>query len=370
MLFGVLLPVLLLNAGLIAKSGRNLPGFDVVYQKPQSSLKFKHIIHKAVSCEKCHTEIGTSDKSTDRNIPLEQNCKECHADKIRKNVNDIGSIKKCGFCHADYDPLNKSRPARVFWPDPRIDFSHKKHLKSDMQCEKCHPMKEDGRNRTLPKEELCLECHKQRKIDNKCSVCHESYASGQLKTNFNGVYLVPLQGKLNHQRDWDKRHVKEAQFDRDVCDNCHQQAFCNKCHDGVMKPLKIHPEDYITLHPIDARRNSESCNSCHRYQSFCLDCHQKAGLTEKAERVNTRTQIHPEGFASCNRTVTHHSDQAKRSLLACVSCHTESDCIQCHGAKGGAKCGKMIKIHGHLSKNQLSRMKQKNPRACLKCHNF
>ena len=355
---------------LLAKVGRMIPGFDVIYPVPDNNLKFKHEKHQTLSCETCHTEILQSQKTADRNLPEESNCKKCHGDKIRVSVNESGTEAKCGFCHNDYDPLNKSRPSRVFWPQARIEFSHAKHIKNGLKCDKCHLSMSSNKNRHLPKEKLCLECHNHLKINNKCAKCHESLPSGQLRTDFDGVYLVPLDGKLDHQRDWDKRHVAEAKFDEAACKTCHQQNFCNKCHDGIMKPMKIHPEDYATMHPIDARRNSESCNSCHRFQSFCMDCHQKMGLTQKAERQNSRTQIHPDGFASCNRTVTHHSDQAKRSLLACVSCHTESDCIQCHGAKGIQKCGKPIKIHGHLSYDKLSRMKAKNPRACKKCHEF
>ncbi len=50
------------------------------------------------------------------------------------------------------------------------------------------------------------------------------------------------------------------------------------CHDSMQKPLSIHPNDYITLHPIQAKMDSMNCQACHRYQSFCAACHERVGI--------------------------------------------------------------------------------------------
>lgn len=357
--------------GLWAKAGRHVSGREVVYPPANSTLVFSHKKHLKTDCLVCHSRISQSVKSSDRNLPDEQVCAACHAEGIRSQVNEPGSEKRCGSCHADYDPTNKNRPARAFRPMAALQFSHKSHLDRMMACSACHAVKDKrapgfSEERWLPSESLCLTCHDAWKQGGMCIKCHPQNPAGEMKTDFKGIKLVPSRGKLNHQENWTKRHVQQAQFAPATCKTCHQQRFCDRCHDGVMKPLAIHPEDYATMHPIDARKDQNHCRSCHRYQSFCLDCHQKMGMAPDSQKKYDRVRIHPEGFGSCVRTPTHHSDQAKRSLDACVSCHQEDDCLRCH--RSGSECGGSVNIHGHMSPQQLSRMQKKNPRACEKCH--
>ena len=51
------------------------------------------------------------------------------------------------------------------------------------------------------------------------------------------------------------------------------REFCVDCHDGVSKPLDFHGNDYMSLHTVDARRQSLDCGACHRLQTFCTGCH-------------------------------------------------------------------------------------------------
>ena len=34
-------------------------------------------------------------------------------------------------------------------------------------------------------------------------------------------------------------------------------------------PLKVHPNDWISMHPSAARQDNPRCMSCHQEQSFC-----------------------------------------------------------------------------------------------------
>ncbi len=379
--FHWIFPFALLGGWLIASSafpadaGKNVPGFEIVYPPKETHLIFSHEKHKTLDCRTCHARIDDSEKTSDRNLPEEAACKTCHGSKTRENINDPGDIERCGFCHRDYDPTRASLPSRVYHPAANLNFGHRTHLQRMMDCKACHQeitSLKTASERDLPMEKTCLICHSREKdVKNRkgCTLCHVALPGGEIRTDFKGVRLVPQSGRLNHRRNWTKRHVEEARHQLSTCRECHQQHFCNSCHDGVMKPMKIHPEDYVTLHPIDARTNREHCTACHRYQSFCVDCHRKVGLTPEAIRKSSRTKIHPSGFGACYRTPDHHSFQAKRNLLACVSCHREADCTACHGAN--ALCDGQpisVRIHGHLSSGQLERMKKANPRACRKCH--
>ncbi len=369
-LWGSIVVLVVLGASLAWAVPENLvPGFEVIYPANQSKIKFSHKIHAKHDCLTCHESVATSTKSEQRNLPAETVCAGCHAEQTRKLTNEVGDVARCEMCHRDYDPANRSRPSRVTVTPAKLIFSHQAHQQRLISCKHCHAGidTDAGQSkRPMPNEAMCLSCHERNKKGNTCGFCHPSLPSGLITTDFNGLKLVPTKGKLNHYRNWEANHAIESRMRPESCRSCHQQHDCNACHDGVMRPMKIHPDDYATTHAIDARNNRNRCNSCHRYQSFCLDCHQKMGLTTGAERKSERTRIHPEGFDACIRTPNHHSFQAKRSLLSCVSCHTEKDCLNCH--KSGSACGGGVRIHGHLSPSQLDRMKAKNPRACKKCH--
>jgi len=366
----VLLGLLLVAPFAVAQVGEIVYGFDVVYPKRLTTLKFSHKKHSKQECQTCHKYIIESDKASDRNLPAEVVCQECHKENTRTSPRDTGSQAKCSLCHSDYDVSLKNLPARSHWPESKIKYNHKVHVNRMIACSTCHAGVEESDSsggRHLPHMGTCTSCHKLNGKENTCTLCHVSKPSGAIiKTRFNGVKLVPSSGTLNHHLDWGKRHAKEAKVDKKTCDNCHVQRDCNTCHDGVMRPYKIHPNDYATLHAIDARKNTPNCQSCHRLQSFCVDCHRKLAVSPEAEHRPARVQYHPQGWGDCKPTPTHHGYQAKRNLTGCVSCHREADCLRCH--KSGSPCGGNVKIHGHLSNDKLSRMQNRNPRLCKKCH--
>ena len=66
--------------------------------------------------------------------------------------------------------------------------------------------------------------------------------------------------------------------DRDYCDQCHSTNDCLKCHDGIARNLRYHPGDWISVHPLRARKDDFRCQSCHRVQTFCIDCHIRTGI--------------------------------------------------------------------------------------------
>jgi nitrate reductase cytochrome c-type subunit len=61
----------------------------------------------------------------------------------------------------------------------------------------------------------------------------------------------------------------------------------------------------------------------------------------------------------------HHSFEAERNLNQCVSCHTERDCVVCHGALG---VGGGFDPHQNGFVNGCGTQFRRNPRPCLVCH--
>ena len=156
-----------------------------------------------------------------------------------------------------------------------------------------------------------------------------------------------------------------------------------------MRPPEIHPSDYVSLHAIDARRNTPDCSACHRTQSFCVGCHQRSGVAPDPEgglpgrRPNnpfgTGTGLktfHPPGWArdaSGRRPIatprsTSHSLAARRNIRTCVSCHREESCLACHSADPTR--GPTFSPHGpgFGGTARCRFLAARNKRACLKCH--
>ncbi len=349
-----------------AATDRPVLGREVVYPAGFSNLVFSHASHKTLDCNTCHEIAGQSTQSGDRLLPSEEKCAACHAKEVRTSPTDMGN-ERCGFCHNDWDASGKNLPGRVREVRANLVFNHKVHVERMIDCRSCHQgLDDDARPDHLPSEALCLACHQSNSPGFRCATCHPALPSGMLQTTFHERRLMPTRGSLNHLDQWTRRHVRESRTDRRSCDACHTPSSCDRCHDGVLKPLAIHPPNYVMLHPIEARKNQPNCQSCHRYSSFCQQCHQRMGVSSELETRPGRVQYHPTGWDACTRTANHHSFQAKRNLSACVSCHSEKSCLRCH--KAGSACGGSFNIHGHMSAEQLSRMQKKNPRTCKKCH--
>jgi hypothetical protein len=207
-----------------------------------------------------------------------------------------------------------------------------------------------------------------------------------MRTAFGTAALAPSgQGGLAaHGPDFATRHAAEAAAAPRSCRSCHSEESCADCHAGVVKPFDFHPGDYLAIHPIDARRGTPDCTTCHRQQSFCVGCHSRAGVAagtgaSEYESASAGGQgerrFHPRGWVetlddgglSRARGPRHHAFEAQRNLRQCASCHRESFCLTCHSAQPGAA---RIDPHpaGWVGSRRCEALRQRNPRLCLRCH--
>ena len=233
---------------------------------------------------------------------------------------------------------------------------------------------------------LCLGCHdssrQKQHASSRCATCHPVRFDGTVETTFSSGILRPsglLRGDA-HTLDFRTHHTAVAQNDEKYCLNCHRQDYCQSCHNGVVKPLDFHGNDYVNRHAIDARRNDPNCSSCHRAQSFCLGCHERLGVVDARTGsgpgfvpFGSRT-FHPAGWADASATGNpqHHAWQAQRQLKQCVSCHRQETCLECHGARTGAGQFGKLQVNPHpmswASSDRCHALADRNPRMCLQCH--
>lgn len=269
-------------------------------------------------------------------------------------------------------------------PRPLLTFNHKLHLDRGGACEDCHGDMTKVRLATtlqLPREAACLTCHDGETATDRCGACHPTEAGGRLITRARDdrtrPRLVP-QGRsawgMAHDLAFVEDHAAIAKASGRLCDGCHDDDFCQECHAGAVRPMRIHAGDYLTLHAMDARANTQDCQSCHRTQTFCLSCHERLGFGARDHGdfgVGGPLRFHPNGWAEPPGMPQGHAHAAQRNIGACASCHDEDSCLACHATSASARLpGLDVSPHGpsFATTARCQALAKSNHRVCLRCH--
>jgi hypothetical protein len=359
---------------------------DVIFPTQHVTLRFNHAKHMTkdigTTCKTCHA----AEKSTtvgDSLIPAGDVCDACHS----TDHTNLASVKpgddamgQCAYCHLGYKSSDGNAVAELRLPRANLQFSHKMHTDRNIGCPQCHGAVDQLELATrdqLPRMLGCLHCHQkpdaasQGEAHSACDTCHLRGDRGTtIKTMFASGTLTPPRWLHNseHTPDFIERHKWVAANDSQYCANCHREDFCTDCHDGRVRPRTVHPNDYLNMHAIEARMATERCTSCHQEQSFCLGCHMRVGVAEASPpSARDSGRFHPPKsiWSDPPRKAGHHAFEAERNLNACVSCHTERDCVACHGALG---IGAGFDPHKNGFLGGCANQYRRNPRPCLVCH--
>jgi hypothetical protein len=401
--------------------GPAVPPSPLIYPGQQIPLRFDHARHLALGarCDTCHVTAPNSTSANEVLIPAEAACRACHEiDRTRpdKPVPAGSPAARCDACHVATGPdgatvgwmptARAPEPPRVRFANPNLKFNHLLHVRRGMGCELCHggvPTAALATREDLPRMALCLGCHDGKQAQSRCGACHITEPDGRLRTNLASAAtaatglvegtrpLTPsgvLRGFDAHGPTFARDHVaagRQSEGDG-YCLQCHKRSECVDCHGGVVRPFDIHPSDYVSLHGSDARRNTPDCSSCHRAQSFCVGCHQRAGVAadptggvpgvQARNPFGTGTQLksfHPPGWVSeGGGAPSGHSQQARRNIRTCVSCHREESCLTCHSANPSADPTRGMGVSPHgpgfAGTGRCRALSSRNRRACLKCH--
>jgi hypothetical protein len=376
---------------------------DVVYPQQQITVRFNHAKHLAkdigTTCKTCHKPAEASTSVDDSLVPKGAVCDACHSTDhtdqaaVKPGDDDMG---QCAFCHLGYKAKDGNATAEVRLPRANLLFNHKAHVARNIGCPKCHGAVDEIELATrdqLPRMRGCFQCHQMSdaaargEAKSACDTCHprgdttpDRKEAGRtdvnvqrgttIKTMFASGTLLPPRWLHNaeHTPDFIERHRQIAADDSAFCANCHKEDFCTDCHDGRVRPRSIHPADYLNMHAIEARMATQNCQSCHREQSFCIDCHMRVGVAESSPTgARDSGRFHPPQsiWSDPPRKPGHHSFEAERNLNACVSCHIERDCVVCHGAQG---VGAGFDPHQNGFVAGCATQFRRNPRPCFVCH--
>lgn len=360
-LLGLSLPLLAWAVG-AGDEGRSFS----IYPPQQIPLHFDHALHleQDMKCTDCH-DVENSRHVGDRSLPPESTCSSCH-----------DTDKDCQMCHQGFDPTAMVKPRPVVVPTAHLKFDHQVHLERNVPCATCHGSFEKvglATRAQLPKMETCLECHREGgDASGACSVCHLTEAGGGLQRLLpGGARLIPEAGNpfgVHHGPGYQWSHGDDARNARQVCASCHGMDECLACHDGAIKSLRVHPNDWLSLHAVVSKHRPMECSSCHNQQDLCVTCHERVGIGPQADpALRARNlAVHPPGWVGSPGEKNLHGVWASRNIESCVSCHREEGCIQCHATK--RRQGHGHNPHPPGFRKQACGIFQSNARVCLKCH--
>jgi hypothetical protein len=341
----------------------------------------RHVLELGMSCTTCHEKARTSRNAADSLLPPATRCDGCHGSDHRGTPVSAGdsAIGACAYCHTGYREGDGTRVALQDIPPPNLRFDHAVHATRGIGCARCHGAVERTTLATadqLPRMRGCFDCHvselKRPGVPSRaCTTCHLAERGTLLKTQFASGELLPPAWLRDseHGPDWIERHKHVAGNDSRFCANCHTERSCSACHDGQVRPRRVHPNDFLSMHSVAARQNQPACTSCHQQQSFCLSCHQRSGVTLTAPLATKRGRFHPPQslWTDGARGPGHHAWEAQRNLNACVSCHVERDCTTCHATAAVGGRG-LASPHPAGFAGRCGRALRQNPRPCLVCH--
>lgn len=179
---------------------------------------------------------------------------------------------------------------------------------------------------------------------------------------------------LNHDGDWIRNHRALASKAGSNCAQCHDQSYCLDCHQGggINADLttanygrdyipKSHRSDFVTIHPIKALDNPQTCYRCHD-QKYCTACHDR--FPKGSLRIKSHLMLGPNGQQYAP-AINEHATEARRNLQSCQSCHPEGDvCIQCH-SQNGNRANPHPRNWGSIKNNLKDKA---GSRVCTKCH--
>jgi hypothetical protein len=215
--------------------------------------------------------------------------------------------------------------------------------------------------------ESCSTCHTQ----DDCAACHAASAPPAVMAlpaaadvRAPGVLLETRPPASHMVASFTTDHGGLAAADPTSCTSCHTRTECSDCHDAaaiaVTLPQELtgpafHPPNFMARHAAEAYGRQLECSSCHDTGAFCRDCHEQSGFGSVGS-------LDP-GFHDAEPNwLLRHGLPARQALESCASCHTQTDCLECHSTLGA------FKVNPHGSDFDPQRAWEKNPAICFACH--
>jgi hypothetical protein len=184
----------------------------------------------------------------------------------------------------------------------------------------------------------CAECHDQ-------AFCLDCHSGGGIDTDLSTRNYKRDYTPKSHRTDWIEIHPLKSLDNPQTCTRCHDQKYCSQCHSkfrGQDLQFQSHRRQFRDIKLSDVGPNHAIFNA-----SQCQTCH-------------------PGGLLPSHRWSADHAAEARRNLQSCQSCHSDGDvCMKCHSARQGLKVSPHPRDWGSVKGNYRSKS---DGRTCRQCH--
>ena len=310
-------------------------------------IKFSHALHKDITdCASCHVKVPESTSLNDRLLPDHDvcstchdvedtdNCKMCHYEDVNEPLIQKKPVMifnhkmhineqklECEKCHK-LDDAEYAFESPTAIPDMSIcSTCHNSRAIAQSACETCH-ISTDNLIPQDHQEVGFVKSHKFKAtaMDAKCEMCHDD---NFCETCHASTTMIT---ESNSARDFYTPYSPHR-----LIDNAKQQQI-----------TRVHDLNYQYTHGIDAKDKSTECQTCHQTETFCAQCHQSKGGDFAMEGImpasHKKMDFVTIGVGTGGGL---HAQLARRDMESCTSCHdvqgADPTCILCHVDPDGIK---------------------------------
>ncbi len=298
-----------------------------------------HVKDQGIGCENCHANATKSRSSSDALIGSHESCKSCHEEPLKNNClmchtqeSNITPVShpqqelifshehhatdqkiECQLCHASIDTTSSSAEMPV--PSMTTCVSCHEEKQASKNCESCHRnfvslVPDDHRSGNFKKDHRMVTRLGMIKVS--CSSCHGESFCQDCHTG------TELQG---------------FGFTNDLMTEPNPRSSTDDSP-GQQRLQEVHSLNYRFTHGIEAKSKAIDCFNCHEQQTFCTPCHKAGGdITQQRFKPASHNVA---GFTTLGKGSGGglHAEEARRDLETCASCHEAQGndplCAKCH----------------------------------------
>ncbi|GAB4299112.1 MAG: hypothetical protein Kow0098_25270 [Ignavibacteriaceae bacterium] len=331
-----------------------------------------------IDCASCHMRVEESTSLKDdllpdhescsscHNVDNDEECSTCHPDDtyeplIQKESDLIFNHKthltdqklECFTCHSGFEKIDYSWQAEH--PNPVMEtcyLCHNDKTVASNACESCH-ISVAGLIPQTHKSADFMDTHKFAAVsmDANCVMCHDNSSCQEC-------------------------HVSTTIItESNTADDFYQPYSPSNYTDGIRQQQisRVHELNYRFTHGIDAKGRTSECQSCHQTETFCSSCHSSEERDFAMTGILPASHLNP-NFTTIGVGTGggEHSVLARRDLESCVSCHdvqgADPTCITCHLDSDGIK-GTNPKTHSAgFMRDEKGDWHDTEASVCYNCH--
>jgi hypothetical protein len=298
-------------------------------------------------CQTCHSAVSESVNLKDDLFPNHDNCSTCHEvdndkecstchyddnfEALVKSKSELlfnhkihlaNGKTNCEFCHQGLSEVDYSWQSAGAKPQMETCYTcHNTKTVASNACESCHISTVN----LMPQDHEVVSFSKMHKFaaqefNANCVMCHDNQSCEDCHVATTGI------------------------TETNTLNDFYQPYYPSNFVDGakVQTITRVHELNYRFSHGIDSHGKTSECQTCHQVETFCVECHQSenedfafGGIVPVSHLKSSFKTI---GVSSGGGD---HAILAKRDIESCVSCHdvngADPTCITCHLDPDGIK---------------------------------